>query len=81
MSAAGSRSRIALLEVYDAAIEELSVLEDPRLLGLILRLERRRREAVAHLAAHDAQELPDVAPWVRREIESARGLPPPATHT
>jgi len=40
----------ALLEVYDTAIKELYVLGDRGFLDLILRLERRRREAAAQLA-------------------------------
>ena len=34
---------LALLDVYDEAIEELYVLGDRRFVDLILRLERRRR--------------------------------------
>jgi hypothetical protein len=36
---------LALLEIYDTAIEELYVLGDRGLVALILRLERRRMEA------------------------------------
>ncbi|MFL5968281.1 MAG: hypothetical protein ACJ74L_01690 [Gaiellaceae bacterium] len=41
---------LALLEVYDTAIEELYVLGDSGFMDLILRLERRRRDAAARLA-------------------------------
>jgi hypothetical protein len=41
---------LALLEVYDTAIEELYVLGDRGLVDLILRLERRRIEAALQLA-------------------------------
>jgi hypothetical protein len=41
---------LALLEVYDTAIEELYVLGDRGFVDLILRLERRRRDASAGLA-------------------------------
>jgi hypothetical protein len=50
---AGMRERqrlLALLEVYDTAIEELYVLGDRGFVDLILRLERRRREAATRLA-------------------------------
>ena len=36
---------LALLEICDEAIEELYVLGDRRFVDLILRLERRRRDA------------------------------------
>jgi hypothetical protein len=49
---------LALLEVYDTAIEELYVLGDSGFMDLILRLERRRRDAAARLAD---VELPVVA--------------------
>jgi hypothetical protein len=42
---------LALLEVYDEAINELYVLGDRGLMDLILRLERRRRDAWQHLEA------------------------------
>jgi hypothetical protein len=42
---------LALLEVYDEAINELYVLGDRGLMDLILRLERRHREAEQHLQA------------------------------
>jgi hypothetical protein len=48
----GERQRLlALLEVYDTAIEELYVLGDSGFMDLILRLERRRRDAAGRLAA------------------------------
>ena len=40
----------SLIEVYDTAIGELYVLEDPVLVDLILRLERRRRDASERLS-------------------------------
>ena len=40
---------LALLEVYDTAIEELYVLEDRRFMDLILRLEPRRQDAARRL--------------------------------
>ena len=40
---------LALLEVYDTAIEELYVLEDRGFMDLILRLERRRQDAARRL--------------------------------
>jgi hypothetical protein len=47
----GERQRLlALLECYDNAISELYILGDRRLLDLILRLERRRRDASSRLA-------------------------------
>jgi len=42
---------LALLDIYDEAIQELYVLGDRCLVELILRLERRRRAAEAQLAA------------------------------
>jgi hypothetical protein len=49
-----SRQRLlALLEVYDEAIEELYVLGDRRYVDLILRLERRYRDASAWLKELD----------------------------
>lgn len=44
---------LALLEVYDTAIEELYVLGDRVLVDLILRLERRRIEAARRLGELD----------------------------
>jgi hypothetical protein len=46
----GRQRFLAPLEIYDDAIEELYVLGDRALLNLILRLERRRRDAAAQLA-------------------------------
>lgn len=40
---------LALLECYDNAISELYLLGDRGLIDLILRLERRKRGAVARL--------------------------------
>ena len=51
---------LALLDCYDAAIRELYVMDDHALLGLILRLERRRKQAEAHLNALNA--IPEIAP-------------------
>jgi hypothetical protein len=42
---------LALLEVYDTAIEELYVQGDRALVDLILRLERRRIQAAEQLGA------------------------------
>jgi hypothetical protein len=44
------RRLLALLEVYDHAIEELYVGGDRAVVDLILRLERRRQDAVLRLA-------------------------------
>jgi hypothetical protein len=44
---------LALLEVYDTAIEELYVQGDRALVDLILRLERRRIQAAEQLGALD----------------------------
>ena len=56
---------LALLEVYDTAIEELYVLRDRGYIDLILRLERRRRDAAARLADSEgeapAEATPDAA--------------------
>src|SRR3954454_6875294 len=41
---------LALLEVYDTAIEELYVLGDSGFMDLILRLERRRQDTAARLS-------------------------------
>ena len=46
---------LALLEVYDTAIEELYVLGDRGFLDLILRLERRRQDAAAQLPPPHSQ--------------------------
>jgi hypothetical protein len=48
---------LALLEVYDTAIEELYVLGDRGFVDLILRLERRRRDAAARLADHEGASV------------------------
>jgi hypothetical protein len=48
------RRLLALLEVYDTAIEELYVLGDSAFMDLILRLEKRRIEAAEQLAALSA---------------------------
>jgi len=42
---------LALLEVYDTAIEELYVLGDRTFVDLILRLEKRRIDTAERLAA------------------------------
>jgi hypothetical protein len=58
------RRLLALLEVYDEAIGELYVLGDRGLMDLILRLERRRRnaeqrlDALEHAAATKVSGLP-----------------------
>ena len=51
---------LALLEVYDTAIEELYVQGDRALVNLILRLERRRMEAASRLGEIDRQAGPRV---------------------
>jgi len=56
------RRLLALLEVYDTAIEELYVLGDRGFLDLILRLERRRREAAARLALLGDTEISTFQP-------------------
>jgi hypothetical protein len=67
---------LALLEVYDHAIEELYVLGDRDLLDFILRLERRRQEAGQRLARLQAESSERVSSWVSSEIESARARQP-----
>lgn len=62
---------LALLEVYDTAIEELYVLGDRGFVDLILRLERRRRDAANRLADVDRARETDVSSWVAEEIASA----------
>ena len=63
---------LALLEVYDTAIEELYVLGDRGFVDLILRLERRRRDAVAQLPRDDTLEIPPiVASYEPRPIHSS----------
>jgi hypothetical protein len=44
---------LALLDVYDEAIQELYVLGDPQFVDLILRLERRHRDAATRLEQLD----------------------------
>ena len=44
----------ALAAVYDAAIEELYLLNDRRVLPLVARLERERRAAIEQLHALNA---------------------------
>jgi hypothetical protein len=76
-SGMGERQRLlALLEVYDHAIEELYVLGDRDLLDFILRLERRRQEAGQRLARLQAESSERVSSWVSSEIESARARQP-----
>ena len=48
---------LALLEVYDEAIQELYVLGDRCYVDLILRLERRHRDAAAQLARLDRRRF------------------------
>ena len=60
---------LALLEIYDTAIEELYVLGDRGLVALILRLERRRMEAASRLAQIALDKAPGM--WV----SDAAGLP------
>jgi len=53
---------LALLEICDEAIEELYVLGDRRFVDLILRLERRHREAERRLTRRlDGQPRGDMA--------------------
>ncbi len=49
---------LALLEVYDEAIQELYVLGDSCYVDLILRLERRHRAAAARLARLEGLRVP-----------------------
>jgi hypothetical protein len=83
-SGMGERQRLlSLLEVYDHAIDELYVLSDGDLLDLILRLERRRREALQLLGVRDGDDLTRVSGWVAQELESSRAPGDPsasATH-
>jgi hypothetical protein len=51
---------LALLEVYDTAIEELYVQGDRALVDLILRLERRRIQAAEQLDALERMAEPVV---------------------
>jgi hypothetical protein len=67
------RRLLTLLEVYDTAIEELYVLGDPGLLDLILRLERRSRDAAGRLAELDATSA------LSKEATAARTSTPTAT--
>jgi hypothetical protein len=60
---------LALLEVYDEAIQELYVLGDSRFLDLILRLERRHRETAARLGELDRF----AAIWADRSHSAAVG--------
>lgn len=43
-----------LLHLYEGAIRELEALDDPSVAGLLSRMERRRAEVIAGLAARDA---------------------------
>jgi hypothetical protein len=52
---------LALLEVYDTAIEELYVQGDRALIDLILRLERRRIQAAEQL--DDLDRLAEPIVW------------------
>jgi hypothetical protein len=56
---------LALLEVYDTAIEELYVQGDRALVDLILRLERRRIQAAEQLGALERMAEPVV--WQARQ--------------
>jgi hypothetical protein len=47
---------LSLLESLESAISELKSRKEPRLKGLILRLERRRAEIVAALASKGRPE-------------------------
>ena len=49
---------LALLEVYDEAIQELYVLGDSCYCDLILRLERRHRDAAVRLAEPERARVP-----------------------
>ena|SRR5438552_7572733 len=69
---------LALLEVYDTAIEELYVLGDPGFVDLILRLERRRRDAANRLAEVEHAREDGVSSWLAEEIASAHASRPPA---
>jgi hypothetical protein len=65
---------LALLEVYDEAINELYVLGDRGLMDLILRLERRRRDAEQRLEALERGVAAKVSGRSQAEILPA-GLP------
>jgi hypothetical protein len=43
-----------LLQMYEAAIQELEALRDPGVTGLLRRMEQHRAEVIAALAAQDA---------------------------
>jgi len=43
-----------MLELYESAISELEARHEPRLHGVIVRLQRRRAEVVAQLASRGA---------------------------
>jgi hypothetical protein len=70
------RRLLALLEVYDTAIEELYVLGDRGLVDLILRLERRSGDAARRLSALEDQEETGVSGWVAEEISLAQAPRP-----
>ena len=42
---------LSLLEVYESAISELERRKEPRLAGVIVRLQQRRAEVIANLAS------------------------------
>ncbi len=64
---------LALLEVYDTAIEELYVLEDRGFIDLILRLERRRQDAARRLGDFGGEVL-------RRAMVENTQVPASPTH-
>jgi hypothetical protein len=68
------RRLLALLEVYDEAIEELYVLGDRGFMDLILRLERRRRNAEQRLDALEHAAVTKVSEHSQVETLPA-GLP------
>ncbi len=68
---------LALLDIYDEAIEELYVLGDRRLVELILRLERRRRVAESQLAALEETILSPVSDGGRAENRGGVSRPQP----
>lgn len=70
------RQLLALLEIYDEAIQELYVLGDRGLVDLILRLERRRIDAARQLGELDRATEPTV--WHTRAPEPAEAHSPAA---
>ena len=54
MKRLNKQTLLGLLQLYETAIQELTALRDPKVAGLLRRMEEHRAEVIAALADQDA---------------------------